>query len=201
MTARGLLLASLAALTGCAFSGPVGDYSVGGTVSGLSANSGVLLTDAAGAGVFISSNGRFSIDSAFVDGAAYDLAVSTDPGTPSVRCTVTRGKGVIAGADVDDVAIDCAPQAFELGGTVSGVDAVGLILSNRSAEIAMSKDGTFTFPGRVTNGSSYAVTIEQMPEGETCTLANNAGVVDGRDVQVSVTCQPSKEAEEEAAEP
>ena len=141
MTARVLLVAAIAALTGCAYSGTAGDYSVGGTVSGLSTNSGVLLTDAAGAGVFVSSNGRFSIDNAFVDGAAYDVAAASDPGTPSIRCTVSNGRGVVAGSDVDNLAIECAPQAFDLGGTVTGVDAVGLILSSRGVEIAVHVEG------------------------------------------------------------
>jgi hypothetical protein len=204
MTAR-VLLVALAALTGCAYSGAAGDYSVGGTVSGLTANSGVLLTDAAGAGVFVSSNGRFSIANAFVDGAAYDVAVATDPGTPSIRCTVSHGRGLIAGSDVDDLAIECAPQAFDIGGTVSGVDAVGLILSSRGLEIAVSKDGRFAFPGKITNGSSYAVTIEQSPEGETCTIENNVGTVQGANVNVVVTCartsETSQEAEAEPSEP
>jgi hypothetical protein len=183
------LLAGLASVAevGCASSGTVGDYSVGGTVSGLSTDSGVLLTDAAGSGVFVSGNGRFSIDNAFADGAAYDLAVNTDPRTPSVRCTVTNGKGVIEASDVDDVAITCAPAAFELGGTVSGLDAIGLILSARGAEIAVGSDGTFIFPGKITNGSKYDVTISQQPEGQTCTLENGSGTVSA-DVSVVVTC-------------
>ncbi|MFO0735389.1 MAG: hypothetical protein U0270_05900 [Labilithrix sp.] len=201
MTARALVTAALAVLTGCAISGPAGDYSVGGTVSGLSTNGGVLLTDAAGAGVFVSSDGRFSIDNAFVDGSAYDVAVSTDPGAPSFRCHVSHGKGVIAGSDVNDVVVDCAPQAFEVGGSVSGVDAVGLVLASRGAEVAVSRDGTFTFPGKITNGSSYAVSIEQQPERQTCTITNGSGVVDGANVRVSVTCGPSEEAEEETSNP
>jgi len=183
-------LALLAALsTGCAYSGTVGDYSVGGTVSGLSTDSGVLLTDAAGSGVFVSGNGRFSIDNAFADGAVYDLAVNTDPRTPSVRCSVRNGKGVIEASDVDNVTITCAQTAFELGGTVSGLDGIGLILSARGAEIAVGSDGTFVFPGKITNGSKYDVTIAQQPEGQTCTLENGSGTVTDADVSVVVTCQ------------
>lgn len=202
MTARVLsLLAATAVLSGCvAYSGTTGEYSVGGTVSGLTTNSGVLLTDAAGSGVFVSGNGRFTIENAFADGAAYDLAVASDPGTPAVRCTVNRGQGVIAGADVANVTVECAQRAFSLGGTVSGVSAVGLVLESRGAEIAVSKDGSFVFPGKITTGSSYAVTIEQNPDGETCVLENAAGTVDAADVSVKVTCAPSVTSEDDAEE-
>lgn len=216
MTARVLslvlsLLGATAALTGCvAYSGTTGEYSVGGTVSGLTTNSGVLLTDAAGSGVFVSGNGRFTIENAFADGAAYDLAVASDPGTPAVRCTVNRGQGVIAGADVENVTVECAQRAFTLGGTVSGLSAVGLILESRGAAIAVSKDGSFVFPGKITTGSSYSVTIAQNPDGESCVLTNAAGTVESTDVSVKVVCSPvvrsdddgaSEATEEEPADP
>src|ERR1700710_17408 len=125
-------LLAFTAVSGCGYSPTVGEYSVGGVVSGLTTTNteGVLLTDAAGSAVYVSSDGKFSIDNAFPDGAAYDISVSDEAPTPKLKCSVDKGSGVITGSDVADVSVTCVPATYTIGGTVKGLDAIGLILDN-----------------------------------------------------------------------
>ena len=103
-----LVLAALLHVAGCAVrSGPVGEYSVSGTVVGVSPP-GVLLTDTNGAGVLVASDGTFTIGNAYARGSRYDIRVASDPALPAVRCTVAKGKGVIVDTDRNDVVVACS---------------------------------------------------------------------------------------------
>jgi N-acetylneuraminic acid mutarotase len=80
--------------------------------------------------------------------------------------------------------------AYRLGGTVAGLSGPGLVLANGSATLAVVANATtFTFPGSLQSGASYAVTIRTQPAGQTCTLTNAAGTVDTGDVtNIAIAC-------------
>lgn len=183
--------AVVALASGCGYSPTIGEYSVGGVVSGLSTTNteGVLLSDAAGSAVFVSGDGKFSIDNAFPDGAAYDITVSSDVPTPKLKCTVDKGTGTISGSNVGDVTVTCMPATYKIGGTVKGLDAIGLILDNGVESVTLSEDGTFEFETPFLDGASFEVTIDQQPESGKCTMSNQKGTIDGADVTtVLVSC-------------
>ncbi len=187
---RALLALLVLVANGCAYgSAPAGEYSVAGSARGIQGD-GILVSDASGASVFVGSDGRFVIESSFADGAAYDIAVESTVGDAPLRCSVKRGTGVVRSADVDDVAISCRPATFTVNGEVTGLaenDVV--ILALRGEEIALARDGRFTFFAETPAGAPYAVSITQAPDGATCTLANATGVIRTRDVDdVLVTC-------------
>lgn len=85
---------------------PVLTYTVGGTVNGL-AGTGLTVGNA-GSSVTINGDGRFTIPTPLPDGTAYDVRVLNQPGNPAQQCTVQRGGGTIAGANVTDVQVQCA---------------------------------------------------------------------------------------------
>lgn len=99
--------------------------------------------------MFVSSNGRFVIENAFSDGAVYDVAA---------RCKVAGGKGVIEDADVNDVTIACSRTTLSLGGKVTGLHSVGLVLEARGEAIALPQDGTFPAPSPTAQARSRART-------------------------------------------
>lgn len=173
----------------CAYSPTVGPYSVGGTVSGLTAGHGVMVTDSAGATIFVSANGRFVIENAFPDGAAYDIDAIDDPSLPAVRCTVTKGKGNIESADVRDVQVACAQTRFRISGAATGLTGPGLVLATGGQEIALAKDGTFQFSAPRSVGSAYAVTIAQQPDTATCEVTNASGTITSDVTNVTVACK------------
>ncbi len=88
--------------------GPTGNattYSVGGTISGLTA-SGLVLAN--GADTFSPAVGAtaFTFAGRLTDGTAYEVTVATQP--PGVTCTIAGGSGVIATSNVTDVTVSCA---------------------------------------------------------------------------------------------
>ena len=77
-----------------------------------------------------------------------------------------------------------------IGGTVTGLSgSVTLVNTSRDSQLVVSADGTFTFATRQGESSAYAVAVLTQPAGQTCTVGNGSGTVEGANVTgVSVVC-------------
>jgi hypothetical protein len=76
-----------------------------------------------------------------------------------------------------------------VSGTVSGLAGTLVLQNNGSNNVSLSADGSFTFPGAVTEGGTYNVSVLTQPAAQTCAVFNGAGTVSGADVSnVSVNC-------------
>jgi N-acetylneuraminic acid mutarotase len=83
-----------------------------------------------------------------------------------------------------------AADTVTLGGTISGLNASGLVLANNGATVAVSSGATtFAFSTSITTGSAYAVTVQSAPAGQTCSVANGTGTAGTANINnVVVTC-------------
>ena len=168
-------------------------YTVGGTVSGVS-GTGLVLQNNAGNDLAVAANGSFTFSTALASGAAYAVTVKTQPSTPTQNCVVTSGSGTLGSANVTSVAVTCTTATFTVGGTVSGLTGLGLVLQNNAAnDLPVSANGSFTFSSAVASGGAYAVTIKTQPSSpsQTCSLSAATGTVTSSNVtSVVVTCVP-----------
>ena len=83
------------------------------------------------------------------------------------------------------------PPAFTIGGTVDGLQGSGLVLSNLGAEVPVSGNGSFTFPGSASDGQPYEVNVKTQPHtpDQVCTVDHDAGHVAGANVSnIAVHC-------------
>jgi hypothetical protein len=81
----------------------------------------------------------------------------------------------------------------EIGGTVLGLTAPGLTLSDGYETISVAEDATsFSFPTVVDEGKGYAVVVVTQPSGLRCSIANGTGTATatGTVSGVSVGCVP-----------
>jgi len=86
-----------------------GLFSIGGTVAGLA---GVLVLANGAEEVTLTGNGSFTFPTAVPDGTSYDVQIVSKP--PDQVCEVQQGAGVVAGADVTDVAVTCVSDDASL---------------------------------------------------------------------------------------
>ncbi|MEE4173677.1 MAG: choice-of-anchor D domain-containing protein [Xanthomonadales bacterium] len=164
-------------------------FSVGGNLSGLAANGSIVISNNTTRQTLL-ADGAFSFPSQN-DGASYQVAVDVQP-TGQV-CSVTNGSGVISGADVTGVQIDCVDNQYAVGGVLSGlVPGDALVLENNGQDdLTLTADGVFRFAQGVPYQDAYAVTVKSQPSSpsESCTVTNGAGVMGAGDVSnISVTC-------------
>jgi hypothetical protein len=164
-------------------------FTIGGTVSGLNSGASVTLLDNGTDSLTVGINGGFTFKTALASGAAYKVTVGTQPGGET--CTVTNGTGIVASANVTNVAVSCATNTFTIGGTVSGLNsgASVILLDNGTDSLTVGANGTFTFKTALASGATYHVTVGTQPTGETCSVSSGTGTVTSANVtNVAASC-------------
>jgi lysyl endopeptidase len=96
------------------------EFSIGGTVSGLS-GSGLVLQNNGGDDLAILANGSFEFATELTDGESYDVTVASQPGTPAQTCNVNNASGTVNAADVSDIEVVCEDQVTTLTGLISSL--------------------------------------------------------------------------------
>jgi phage tail sheath gpL-like len=204
-------LLSALSVSGC---GGGNDALVGGAINGLGTGLSVTIQNTASGStsstttttttstssstevLTLTTNGPYSFTTGLSSGASYSVSVVTQP-TGQV-CTVTNGSGSVdSNADnVRSVDITCLTSA-SLDATVTGLAlgaSVTLTAYNSGtttalSTLSLSTNGTATFPGTLTTGQAYSVSVTQNPVGQTCTISNPTGSIVANTVEtVSVSC-------------
>jgi hypothetical protein len=159
-------------------------FTVGGTVSALSGT--VVLVDNGGDALTLSANGPFAFATPIGSGATYAVSVMTQPGGQT--CSVAGGSGTIGSGNITSVAVNCSGNTYSIGGTVSGLTGT-LVLVDNGDNLTINANGSFAFDTPIANQTSYSVSVATQPAGETCSVMNGSGTVNGASVSgVAVSC-------------
>jgi len=160
-------------------------YTIGGTISGLTA-SGLVLADGSQTVSPASGATSFTFPTAIASGSSYAVTVKTQPSGET--CTITNGSGT-ASANVSSIQVTCTTTTYTIGGTVSGLTGTGLVLQdNGGNNLAVSASGSFTFSTAIASGAAYSVTVFTQPTGQSCTVTNGSGTASANVSNVQVSC-------------
>lgn len=79
---------------------------------------------------------------------------------------------------------------YTVGGTITGLTVGTVVLANGNATVTIAANAsTWLFPASFTPGSSYAVTVQTQPTGETCDITSGgSGSNTGNVGNVTVVC-------------
>jgi len=163
-------------------------FSLGGTISGLGANTGLVLSDGTDSLTVAANATTFTLPTKLAFGSPYAVTVSSAPA--GLTCSVSNGSGTLPAANVTNVAITCSDQSFTLGGTIQGLSSTGLVLANNGDTLNVTSGATsFTMPTSVAYTSPYNIIVQTQPTNETCTVSNGSGTMPAANVtNVAVTC-------------
>ncbi|MGZ8290105.1 MAG: hypothetical protein ACXW2U_04495 [Telluria sp.] len=193
----GLALACAMGLAACG--GGNDNLFLGGYVTGLTKDGLVVQNNNGNPLTIPAGSSTFQFPEMISSDSDFDVTIKTQPA--SSNCTVANGKGKSGAYSIMSVEINCVTFRYDLGGTISGLDAAGLILINGSQQVVVpagatsftftkfKADGTTYDTGRVPDGAPYGITIYQQPAGRTCTVANGTGTMGNTAVgNVAVSC-------------
>lgn len=166
---------------------PATSFRVGGTIAGLT-SAGLVLGNGNDSVSPTASATSFVVSTAVAVNTSYNVRVVTQPA--NATCTVASATGTVTNADIGNVLVTCTTQSFAVGGSISGLTADGLVLSNGTDSVSPASGASiFSLPAPVASGATYAVTVRTQPAGETCTVANGSGSVGALAItNVAVTC-------------
>jgi len=167
-------------------------YHLGGTVTGLTA-AGLVLSDGIDSYALPAGAANFTLPMAIASGSRYAVRVRTQPS--GLTCTVSGAAGTMTAAPVATVEVTCASSSYTLGGSISGLTASGLVLTDGTDTLSVSANAArFSMPKALAYGSRYAVTIQAQPDGEACRVGEPTGVVGGEVGTVRVSCEAAARA-------
>jgi len=133
------------------------NYTIGGTVSGLT-GSGLVLQNNAGDDLSISVNGNFTFASSLTSGTPYAVTVKTQPS--SQTCTVSNSNGTVSGSNVTSVTVICSNIYTGAGGVIGIITTPKLptatinVPSNKSA---FNEGEAITFDGSAVDANGAAL--------------------------------------------
>ena len=168
-------------------------YAIGGAVTGL-VGSGLLLQNG-GDLLPVEAQGNFAFPTSVASGSSFAVVVARQPTAPTQACSVTQGTGVVAGANVTNVAVACVTR-YVIGGTVSGLVGSGLVLHldvGRGEDLPIVGNGSFRFATPGADGMAYHVTVQAPPvsPAQVCVVSGGDGTIAGADTSIAVTCSIS----------
>jgi uncharacterized repeat protein (TIGR03803 family) len=167
----------------------VATHTLGGTVTGLTAD-GLVLANGGAALVVASGATTFTFPAALGAGTRFAVSVTSAP--IGLTCSVANGTGTMSSSNVTQVVVTCSDRAYSLGGTISGLTGSGLVLANGSDSVTIAPGATaFSLPLAVAFSSGYAVTVATQPTGQGCLVTNGRNVMPAASVSnVVVACGP-----------
>ena len=181
-----------AAVTNVAITCVINNFTVGGTITGLSGSGLVLRNNGANDLTVAANSGSFTFTTAVASNAPYAVTVFTDPNNPSQTCSVTGGSGTVTTASITSVSINCTTNTYTISGSVTGLAGTGLILQNNGADnYPVSANGNFTFATKIASNGKYVVTVLTQPASltQTCSVTNGSSNVTNVNISnVVVNC-------------
>ncbi len=166
-------------------------FALGGSVSGLGAAAGLVLANGTDTLPVPPSAGSFTFPGRVAYGSPYQVTVQSAPA--GMQCAVSDGVGMMPPAAVTTVAVTCSQNTFAVGGSVSGLSAAGLVLTDGRDPFSIPLGATtFALPMALPDGARYAISVQTQPSGLSCAVTDGSGTVrDGPVTGILVICAAS----------
>ena len=163
-------------------------YTVGGSVSGLTASGLILKLNGTGTKIVSTGAGSYVFSTALTSGTNYAVTIQSQPS--GLTCSLSGNPaGTIGTTNVADANVSCAPTTYTVGGNIAGLSGSVTLLNNGGNALTVSANGSFTFTTALSNGAAYGVTVGTQPSGQTCAVTNGSGTINVANVtNVAVSC-------------
>ncbi|ARU55010.1 hypothetical protein OLMES_0923 [Oleiphilus messinensis] len=168
----------------CVSNEPVPEFTVGGSVSGLTGSASVTLN---GAETITISEGEFTFTELLLDNQTYSVTLASIP--DGFTCAITNSSGVINGANVTNILVNCdVIELFSVNVNLSGASEPVIVSFNGGDNITLS-NGVTLLADDLESGDAYTVQLVDEGTDQVCEIADNSGQVSNGDVTVLITCE------------
>lgn len=162
-------------------------YTLGGSITGLS-TAGLVLANGTDSLTVPAASTSFTFPTPVAFTSGYQVSVTTQP--TGLTCTVSAGTSTMPASAVTSVVVTCSPNAYTLGGTITGLTSSGLVLTDGTDHVTVAPNAAqFSMPTALAYNSPYTVSVATQPSGQLCTVtAGTSTIPAGPVTSVQVTC-------------
>lgn len=175
-----------------------GDYTVGGTITGLGSNDQMRLqlgSDIVNS-LIPTENGAFTFNLGLQAGDRYTVFVKDAP--QGMTCSVYKPSGTIGAANITNVVIHCDAEAYQVGIKVNAFitnefEHITLNINGGEAieitkdEQSDSSDGYTYFPTKIPKGAKYVIAVTKRTGNIIC-ASGSARTMGSADAKHKVYC-------------
>jgi hypothetical protein len=154
-------------------------------VTGLTGT--LVLQDNKGAKLTFTSNETEKFSTAYASGSAYSVTVTTQP--TGQTCTLSSNASGTITSNIT-VTATCTTNVvnYTISVAVTGLTGTLVVQDSKSDQLTFTTNATQTFATSYASGSTYSVTVQTQPTGQTCTLSSNASGTITSNITVTATC-------------
>jgi hypothetical protein len=159
------------------------NYTLSVAVTGLTGTLGV--EDNVGDQLTFTTNNTQTFATSYASGSTYSVTITSQPSGQT--CTLgSNASGTISANTT--VTATCTTNTYTLSAAVSGLSGTLVLKDNIGNSLTFTSNSTQTFSNTYTSGSTYSVTVQTQPSGQTCTLGSNASGTITANTTVTATC-------------
>jgi hypothetical protein len=188
MKSRNLLLSVLAALlvtVGTVSSAAAQSYTISVAVTGLTGT--LVMRDSKADMLTFTTNNTQTFATSYTSGSSYQVGVKTQPAGQT--CTLSSNyKGTITSNITVTATCTSNSANYTVSVAVTGLTGTLVVQDNVGPTLSFTSNTTQTFSNTYASGSTYTVTVETQPAGQTCTLGSNASGTITSNITVTATC-------------
>ena len=164
------------------------NYTISVAVAGLTGT--LVVQDSKGETLTFTVNDTQTFATSYSSGSAYTVRVKTQP----VGQTCTLGSNA-SGTITSNITVTakCTTNVvkYKISVAVTGLTGTLVVEDSKSDMLTFTTNNTQTFATSYASGSTYSVTVQTQPAGQTCTLSSNASGTITSNLTVTATCAAS----------
>jgi len=161
------------------------NYKISVAVTGLTGT--LVVQDSKADQLSFTTNSTQTFATSYASGSTYSVTVLTQPSGQT--CTLSSNASGTINSNIT-VSATCTTNTanYNLSVAVTGLTGTLVVQDSKADSLTFTTNNTQTFASTFTSGSTYSVTIQTQPAGQTCTLGSNASGTITSNTTVTATC-------------
>ncbi len=136
------------------------------------------------------TNSTQTFATSYASGSTYSVTVLTQP--TGQTCTLSSNSTGTITSNITVTATCVTNPVYSISVAVTGLTSGSLVVQDsQSDSLTFTTNNTQTFAKSYASGSTYSVTVESQPTGQTCTLSSNSSGTITSNITVTATCATS----------
>ncbi len=166
-----------------------GNYTISVAATGLTGT--LVMQDDKSDNLTFTSNNTQTFATSYASGSSYTVSVKTQP--TGQTCTLgSNASGTITSNITVTATCTASTTNYTISVAVTGMTSGTFVVKDDKLDkLTFTTNTTQTFATSYASGSSYTISINVQPAGQTCTLGSNASGTITSNITVTATCKAS----------